>query len=29
MIGTDAGIYESFDLVENWSYLKNLPLINL
>mgnify|MGYP001157339839 FL=1 len=26
MIGTDAGIYESFDLAENWSYLKNLPL---
>ncbi len=26
MIGTDAGIYESFDLAENWSYIKNLPL---
>ena len=26
MIGTDAGIYESYDLAENWSYIKNLPL---
>ncbi len=26
MIGTDAGIYETFDLAENWSYIKNLPL---
>ena len=26
MIGTDAGIYESFDLAENWRYIKNLPL---
>ena len=26
MIGTDAGIYESFDLAENWKYHKNLPL---
>ncbi|WP_088340204.1 VPS10 domain-containing protein [Robiginitalea sediminis] len=26
MIGTDAGIYESFDLAENWRYHKNLPL---
>jgi len=26
MIGTDAGIYESFDLAETWRYFKNLPL---
>jgi photosystem II stability/assembly factor-like uncharacterized protein len=26
MIGTDAGIYESFDLAETWRYIKNLPL---
>tara|TARA_B110000438_G_scaffold285757_1_gene316218 strand:- start:22177 stop:25440 length:3264 start_codon:yes stop_codon:yes gene_type:complete len=26
LIGTDAGIYESFDLAENWKYLKNLPI---
>ncbi|WP_445383364.1 WD40/YVTN/BNR-like repeat-containing protein [Robiginitalea sp. IMCC43444] len=26
MIGTDAGIYESFDLAETWKYHKNLPL---
>ncbi|MGB2475494.1 MAG: VPS10 domain-containing protein [Flavobacteriaceae bacterium] len=26
MIGTDAGIYESFDLADNWRYHKNLPL---
>ena len=26
MIGTDAGIYESFDLAKNWRYIKNLPL---
>jgi photosystem II stability/assembly factor-like uncharacterized protein len=26
MIGTDAGIYESFDLSQNWRYIKNLPL---
>lgn len=26
MLGTDAGIYESFDLAENWKYHKNLPL---
>lgn len=26
MIGTDAGIYESFDLAETWRYHKNLPL---
>ena len=26
LIGTDAGIYESFDLAENWRFLPNLPL---
>ncbi len=26
LIGTDAGIYESFDLAENWRYTYNLPL---
>ncbi|MGB5654664.1 MAG: glycosyl hydrolase [Robiginitalea sp.] len=26
MLGTDAGIYESFDLAENWRYHKNMPL---
>ena len=26
MLGTDAGIYETFDLAENWRYHKNLPL---
>ena len=26
MIGTDAGIYETFDLAETWRYIKNLPL---
>lgn len=26
MMGTDAGIYETFDLAENWRYHKNLPL---
>ncbi|WP_224484901.1 WD40/YVTN/BNR-like repeat-containing protein [Robertkochia aurantiaca] len=26
MLGTDAGIYETFDLAENWRYIKNLPL---
>ena len=26
MIGTDAGIYETFDLAETWKYYKNLPL---
>ena len=26
MLGTDAGIYESFDLAQNWRYHKNLPL---
>ena len=26
LIGTDAGIYESFDLAENWRFIPNLPL---
>lgn len=26
LIGTDAGIYESFDLAENWRFIANLPL---
>ena len=26
LIGTDGGIYESFDLAENWRYTYNLPL---
>lgn len=26
MIGTDAGIYESFDQTQTWRYIKNLPL---
>ncbi len=26
LIGTDAGIYESFDLADNWRFLANLPL---
>lgn len=26
MLGTDAGIYESFDLATTWRYFKNLPL---
>lgn len=26
MIGTDAGIYESFDGADTWRYIKNLPL---
>ena len=26
LIGTDAGIYESFDLAENWRFIGNLPL---
>ena len=28
MVGTDAGIYESFDLAQNWHYFLNLPLPN-
>lgn len=26
MIGTDGGLYESFDNAENWRFIKNLPL---
>ena len=26
LIGTDAGIYESFDLAENWRFIDNLPV---
>ena len=26
LIGTDAGIYESFDLAENWRFIDNLPI---
>ncbi len=26
LVGTDGGIYESFDLAENWRYVANLPL---
>lgn len=26
LIGTDGGIYESFDLAENWRFMANLPL---
>ncbi len=26
MVGTDAGIYESFDAAKNWHYFLNLPL---
>lgn len=26
LIGTDAGLYESFDLAENWRFIDNLPL---
>ena len=26
LVGTDAGIYESFDLAKTWKYLKNLPI---
>ena len=26
LIGTDGGLYESFDLAENWRYFPNLPL---
>jgi photosystem II stability/assembly factor-like uncharacterized protein len=26
LVGTDAGIYESFDLAENWRFVNNLPL---
>ena len=26
LVGTDAGIYESYDLAENWRFIANLPL---
>ena len=26
LVGTDAGIYESFDLAKTWKYHKNLPI---
>ncbi len=26
LVGTDAGIYESFDLASNWRFIDNLPL---
>ena len=26
LVGTDGGIYETFDLAENWKYISNLPL---
>lgn len=26
LIGTDAGLYESFDLAENWRYIENMPI---
>jgi len=26
LVGTDGGIYESFDLAENWRFIQNLPL---
>ncbi|MCB2201264.1 glycosyl hydrolase [bacterium] len=26
LIGTDGGVYESFDLAENWRFIENLPL---
>ncbi|MBN2236070.1 MAG: hypothetical protein JW729_00835 [Bacteroidales bacterium] len=26
LVGTDAGIYESFDLAENWRFIPNLPI---
>ncbi|MEQ9301555.1 MAG: glycosyl hydrolase [Cyclobacteriaceae bacterium] len=26
MVGTDGGVYESFDLAENWRYMPNLPV---
>ncbi len=26
LVGTDGGIYESFDLAENWRYIQNLPV---
>ncbi|MFK5857498.1 MAG: glycosyl hydrolase [Bacteroidota bacterium] len=26
LVGTDGGVYESFDLAENWRFMANLPL---
>lgn len=26
LVGTDGGIYESFDLAKNWKYIPNLPI---
>jgi len=26
LIGTDGGLYESFDLTKNWKYVRNLPI---
>ncbi len=26
LVGTDGGIYESFDLAENWRFIENLPV---
>ncbi|MFK8042731.1 glycosyl hydrolase [Congregibacter sp.] len=26
LLGTDGGVYESFDLAENWRYMPNLPI---
>ena len=26
LVGTDAGIWESFDLAENWRYINNMPI---
>ncbi|HSR51538.1 MAG TPA: glycosyl hydrolase [Acidobacteriota bacterium] len=26
MVGTDGGVYESFDLAQNWRFIDNLPL---
>lgn len=26
LIGTDGGLYESFDLTESWKYVRNLPI---
>ncbi len=26
LVGTDAGVYESFDLAQNWRFVDNLPL---